>query len=1142
MKKKFIPIIGTISAGKSTFLQGLLGTNVFQIGSSTTTKFVCLIKNSNKTKFYHVNPKKDKNIEFIKEGEEIIGEENIRIKIEDINNNLSENPCKEDELFYMLEFPIKNIENISLLDECYFMDIPGLNENKNPYMDIIFKLLTLDDIKFEIIIFDSTNIGSDGILNVIKDLEKKNCLKKSGNLYILNKIDLASQNSEDDIKNNFMQYFYDNFEDDKKFDKNNDKFPFINIYENTVIKMNSLLYLNETKIEEDFSSMLLFKFYNFINYQNKNQSQLSLYEYLKNYLENNTNLLKEQNKLINLDVKSITKEDLEIIEKSIGKINKMKNKTNYSIEIKIKNKKEVKNNIIKLYLIHKNKSIFYQHSEYYEDLQNFIKKFNTDNNNLTNKSNNNQIKTPINQIDDNNNNKIDISSLNELQNFLNDTFKKINSNNSELENNFNISLNNLREYIIGRKIRIAFIGNISVGKSSVLNCIIGEDILPTNVKECTYRGIIIRHIENEEFKLYKTRLETKGKGSNEYYYFIDDKKPFCQGIDDIKSYLNVKNNDKEMDDKDCYLVITGNLKIFNFIKLDNDIISKIEFIDLPGMDRKNNKFIRNEYHKKILRFSNCIVYINEPKTVDDENSVNMMIKQYRDDKEKVFPLFRKDFIKTCLFLFNKIDTLDDDKEKIKLEKQIYNHISSVEKDITKENMNISFFSGKNFLNYLFIINDYIYLLENKPELLILKLYKKYNKIIYHKKSFKEYIFKEIENIEEKIFTNESEEENELEEENKIPENFYKKIKLGIEQIEKKIIKYKLFNCKDYDDIILKLYNLNKNLKNKDFNSTTNYSSKFFEDMKKVIENSIILNNENFRNNVIKFFEYADDLFGKEINEKEEEKIKEIEELETAKNNILEHISITKKNIEKVFNDGKSEILGIIDDEINNISERLKEYNNDIKKATEIIKNKINVVIQKMITKQKEYLSELIGEIEKEIKKKFDEKTMKISLTDIKTNKGLIPKMFASVLTPIFGAPILGGLLAQFAYTMGSSIMFSLAGGPISLAFGIGVGLTAGLSTLLVHMFSKGKKYERYEKGLKEFKEQIENNINESKNNFFDDFKILEVDFISGYEFNLELFLKDIKIDQKDWEELKKKYALKKDNLMKKLDLLKNKNN
>ena len=44
--KKFIPIIGTISSGKSTFLQGLLGLNVLEVGSTTTTKFVCLINNS----------------------------------------------------------------------------------------------------------------------------------------------------------------------------------------------------------------------------------------------------------------------------------------------------------------------------------------------------------------------------------------------------------------------------------------------------------------------------------------------------------------------------------------------------------------------------------------------------------------------------------------------------------------------------------------------------------------------------------------------------------------------------------------------------------------------------------------------------------------------------------------------------------------------------------------------------------------------------------------------------------------------------------------------------------------------------------------------------------------------------------------
>ena len=59
----------------------------------------------------------------------------------------------KDDIFYMLEMPIKNVENKFLLDECYFMDIPGLNENKNSYMDIIFYIITFNYFIFKIIIF-----------------------------------------------------------------------------------------------------------------------------------------------------------------------------------------------------------------------------------------------------------------------------------------------------------------------------------------------------------------------------------------------------------------------------------------------------------------------------------------------------------------------------------------------------------------------------------------------------------------------------------------------------------------------------------------------------------------------------------------------------------------------------------------------------------------------------------------------------------------------------------------------------------------------------------------------------------------------------------------------------------------------------
>ena len=74
----------------------------------------------------------------------------------------------------MLEVPIKNINNEQLLENSYFMDIPGLNENNTTYIKDIFSIIKIDDILFEIMIFDSTSIGSDNILDIFKKLESEN--------------------------------------------------------------------------------------------------------------------------------------------------------------------------------------------------------------------------------------------------------------------------------------------------------------------------------------------------------------------------------------------------------------------------------------------------------------------------------------------------------------------------------------------------------------------------------------------------------------------------------------------------------------------------------------------------------------------------------------------------------------------------------------------------------------------------------------------------------------------------------------------------------------------------------------------------------------------------------------------------------
>ena len=1168
MKKKFIPIIGTISAGKSTFLQGLLGTSVLEAGSTTTTKFVCLIKNSEQTLFYHVIPKKEKDIEFIKEGMEIFEEEKIKKKIQEINKTLSEKPGSKDDIFYMLEIPIKNIENVPLLEECYFMDIPGLNENKSSYIEIIFSLLTLDDIKFEIMVFDSTCIGSDNILNIIKKLEEKKCLKKSDNLFVLNRIDQTTKNGEEEIINSFKQYFYQNFEDDKL-----ENLIQININENKFVPMNSLLYLAETKINQDYSSMLIVEFFSYIESKDKGNFS-SFYEYLEKKLEFNLNWIKDQGKSINLDVKSISKEEFGIIEKSVEEINKIKkfSSNDCLVDIKLK-KKDVKNNMIKLFLIHKNKCYFYVHSKYYDQLQQIMKEINIkDNNDLSSPPsalNNNFINLYaqqhenqniiINNINNNKNNNdlIDIPTLNELEKFLSDTFKKIDPNN-ELDS-FNHSLQSLRESLLGRKIRIAFIGNISVGKSSVLNSIIGEDILPTNDKECTYRGIIIRHKEGESFKLYKTKLETRGKGNDEYYYFIDDEKPYCRNIKEIKSYLTVKNNDKQIEDKDAYLVITGYLKIFDFIKLDKDVISKIEFIDLPGPDRENNVFNEKKYYKKILKFSNCCVYINEPKTIDDENSVKMMVNQYEKDKQKIFPKLRANFIKTCVFLINKSDTIVEKTERLKLESKIFNNISTVEENLDPKDINISFFSGKYFLKYLDIILYFVDYLENNQFILIYSLFNEYNsKISSYWKNFKTFVLNKIKKIEENFFLDEDDTENEEEEdEEEPPEDFTKNMKIAFEQLEK--IRYKLLEVNDCNEIIQKLYNLNKKLKKKDF-SNTYYSAQFFNDLKKAIENSVQLNKENLKNYVQDFFKDTDILFKKELKKETEdkkiEKKKELNELKNYKNIIKDIFEKTRENIKKIFNNGKERILGQIDGEISNISERLKESDKDLDIAKDKLQTKINNIIEEIKKDQKELFSKLAEEIKKEIEKKAKEKDININSTNIDTNKGFTVKMIVSAVFSTIagvavrtglafiggaaaasaagaatGAAVAGATVGGVSSTLAASGAIGALGGPVGIAVGVAVGLGISVTTLLVHVFSKEK---RYETGLRDFRIKIETDLNESENNALEDFKTFEEDFMIAIQQKFSaLQMEIVNVDKEQWEDLKKKYAIQKNNMLKK---------
>ena len=261
MSRKYIPIIGPISAGKSTFLRAFLGIELLETGSYVSTKFVCIIKNSNRLSFSHLIPNNQRGELFIKDGPELTDSSQIAKKIKELNENFRKKSGTRKEIFYLLEAPIKNIVNAQLLNNVYFMDIPGLNEDNSNYIGENFSVITMENILFEIMIFDSNETSSDTIDKIFQKLEEKHCLKKNDNLYILNKIDERTAGEDPErLIDHFRNEFYIKFEKNENTqtkDKNTGYTGIaINSYQNYFVPMNSILYEAESKYEKDFFSAL----------------------------------------------------------------------------------------------------------------------------------------------------------------------------------------------------------------------------------------------------------------------------------------------------------------------------------------------------------------------------------------------------------------------------------------------------------------------------------------------------------------------------------------------------------------------------------------------------------------------------------------------------------------------------------------------------------------------------------------------------------------------------------------------------------------------------------------------------------------------------------------------------------------------
>jgi ribosome biogenesis GTPase A len=132
-------------------------------------------------------------------------------------------------------------------------------------------------------------------------------------------------------------------------------------------------------------------------------------------------------------------------------------------------------------------------------------------------------------------------------------------------------------------IYIPFLGLHNSGKSTLINGIIGKDILPTGLERGTKSVIIIRYNNSDETIIRKAYLKKKNYFEKDFYYFELDE-IIGKGIDQIKEILNSLNNDNI---DDCFYCISTKIKLFDDLGLDDYQKNMIHLIDFPGYEPNN---------------------------------------------------------------------------------------------------------------------------------------------------------------------------------------------------------------------------------------------------------------------------------------------------------------------------------------------------------------------------------------------------------------------------------------------------------------------------------------------------------------------------------------------------------------------------
>ena len=768
------PVIGMISSGKSSILNALFNINLLEANSDVTTKIVTMIRYSkyikNEPIFYKLSLEKDgnNNYKFFKEDIEIKGNEKIKQKIEELNKKLSQTIPKYEDIFYMLELGKVNSIDKEFLEHYVLADIPGVSENikqnqKNEininnsgfiqneekinkiydfvnlnteeelinynlekeinYLTQIFKIIK-NKMKNGIFIFSvdkfqlTENYKIIGKLRLILDKPLENYL------ILLNKMDI-SENIEEDIKSLIAKFI-------KEFPNGG-----FNYTRNIIVPCCSFQLENELNIDKAFTYFLYRQYINYIFGSNK---YANFIEFFKVFIKNNMfeNNISIESETFKDNIKSmLDKKYLDNIKTLIQKIKTNHDINKYNLLFSEKDFDEkyindcldeleedvngninlfeqTNNNIIILYYyyLYKNKKILiFESSEQTQKILNYftLKNMNRD-------FGNEEAQMKLNELE----NKIiyekNIEHILNLINNFNINYEKegINLN---LREGFKNSINPIIKVLKTSKMFfIPLIGLSNSGKSTILNDLIGYNILPTKQGECTKVGILVKNWDYEFPIIRKAKFIIENFGNdNAICYFKINNNIITQGYENIKSFLENLNYKYEENEENFFYIINVKVSFLDIFEFDEKIKEKICFVDLPGYGT-NNKFEEKNIYSLFIKSCKLFLMVTkdnfeERTNIEKINNLISVTSEYQN-------ISKQSLIKKFFFIINYSKGIDLTQDfKIKKTNALMENINGLSEN-SFNYLNITFCNALSYEYYLtneLYFNSLDYMIKKEDE-------------------------------------------------------------------------------------------------------------------------------------------------------------------------------------------------------------------------------------------------------------------------------------------------------------------------------------------------------------------------------------------------------------------------------------------